>query len=105
LPTQSELGLFSWAFVSPSLDETDWTDDATSATTHFAIHMVSVFVSFDDHPNSDSIGSRCVTTAHNNLGPTPLSAKAAKPSIRKARSAAKPSIRKARYPRIRTRHN
>ena len=91
LPTTGELGLVYYFTIA---NETNWTDDATSASNHYAVRVAGFTIAFEDHPNSDSVGFRCVLTPHNNLGPSPTSA-----------TAAKSSIRKARYLRIRTRHN
>jgi hypothetical protein len=85
LPSGAELGQVYRAITTPSFDETNWTDEATSATNHFAYHIVGFSLMRDDHPNSDSVGSRCVTTPHNNLGVSPTSAAASRSSIRQIR--------------------
>jgi hypothetical protein len=85
LPSLAELGTV-YRFLAP-LDEADWTDEATSASNHYAPHIVGFVLSIDDHPNSDSVGYRCVTTPHNNLGASPMSAAASQSSIRTSRQA------------------
>jgi hypothetical protein len=85
LPSGAELGQVYRAITTPSFDEANWTDDATSATNHFAYHLVGFALMRDDHPNSDSVGSRCVTTPHNNLGASPTSAAVQRSSIRTRR--------------------
>jgi Collagen triple helix repeat (20 copies) len=85
LPSVGELMIIVRTTGTTSTDETNWTDDATSASTHTAIHRIGFSVSLDDHPNSDSVGSRCVTTPHNNLGPSPTSAATQRSSVQTRR--------------------
>jgi hypothetical protein len=86
LPSTAELAAVQrWLLItSPSLDEEDWSDEATGGSTHFSIHIVSSppSLAFIEHLDSDSVGSRCVTTPHNNLGASPTSAAARRSSIR-----------------------
>jgi hypothetical protein len=84
LPSMAELATVYRFIVFPGIDEADWTDEATSASTHYAPHLVGFTLSLDDHPNSDSVGYRCVTSPRNNLGPSPTSATAPQSSIEDA---------------------
>jgi hypothetical protein len=84
LPSMAELATVYRFIVFPGIDEADWTDEATSASTHYAPHLVGFVLSLDDHPNSDSVGYRCVTSPRNNLGPSPTSATAPQSSIEDA---------------------
>jgi hypothetical protein len=84
LPSTGEIGLIYFTLIntSPPGDESNWSDDATGASSHTAVRLNGISVTLADHPNSDSIGARCVVTPHNNLGPSPTSATGAN-SIRK----------------------
>jgi hypothetical protein len=88
LPSNGELGLVFRVVgaSSPTFDEIDWTDEATSATTHFALHIVvapgNVSLLQEVHSNTDSIPHRCVTTPQNNLGPSPTIAATRQSSTR-----------------------
>jgi hypothetical protein len=82
LPSAAELGTIYRAIVTPSFNEADWTDDATGASSHYVLHLVGFALGHEDHPNSDSVGYRCVTTPHNNLGPAPTSTAASQSSLR-----------------------
>jgi hypothetical protein len=97
LPTSGELGIvyFTVANTNPSVSETNWTDDATSGSSHYAILVAGHAIGLEDHPDSDSIGFRCVVAPHNNLGPSPLS-----PTRATAKAATgKSTFRKARHSR------
>lgn len=85
LPSFGELGMIHRFIVTPSTDESDWTDEATSASDHYAPHLVGFVFNPDVRPNGDSVPSRCVTTPHNNLGPSPTIAAAARAAIRTGR--------------------
>jgi hypothetical protein len=76
LPSMAELGTVYRFIADGSITEANWTDDATSASNHFAFRLIGFGISREDHPNSDSFGSRCVATPHNNLGPSATSAAA-----------------------------
>jgi hypothetical protein len=82
LPSVAELGTIYRAIATSSIDEANWSDDATGASNHYVLHVIGFSLFHEDHPNSDSVGSRCVTTPHNNLGPSPTSAAASTLSIR-----------------------
>jgi hypothetical protein len=84
LPSTAELATIYRAIVTTTINEADWTDEATSTTTHYAPHLVGFVLSLDNHPNSDSIGYRCVTSPHNNLGSSPMSAVKSRSLITKA---------------------
>jgi hypothetical protein len=84
LPSTAELGTVFRAIVTAAIDETDWTDEATSTSTHYAPHLVGFVLSLDDRPNGDSVGYRCVTSPRNNLGPSPTSAAAGQSEIESA---------------------
>jgi hypothetical protein len=96
LPSTGDLGIVYLTIIGST--ETNWSDDATSASSHYAFSLTGNVVGFEDHPDSDSVGFRCVVTPHNNLGPAPTG-----PAARQG-TAAKSSIRKARHLRSRTRH-
>ena len=81
LPSMGELGIV-YVAIGPSAAEANWSDEATSASTHYALRVAGFSLTHEDHPNSDSVGSRCVTTPHNNLGASPTSAGAQQSSIR-----------------------
>jgi hypothetical protein len=85
LPSMAELGTVYRFIANGSINEANWTDEATSASTHYAFRLLGFGISRDDHPNSDSVGSRCVTTPHNNLGASPTSAATAQSSLRTGR--------------------
>jgi hypothetical protein len=94
LPSTAELGNIYLAITTPGIDETNWSDEATSASSHYAPRLVGSTVSpTEDHPNADSIRSRCVTTPHNNLGPAPTSAAAARGSSIQTRGQLKSAAR------------
>jgi hypothetical protein len=101
LPSVAELGTIYRAIATASINEANWADDATSASTHYVLHVVGFSLLHEDHPNSDSVGSRCVTTPHNNLGPSPTSAAASRSSTRAGTQA---RIRTGSQARIRTRN-
>jgi hypothetical protein len=82
LPSLAEVGTIYRFIATGATDETNWTDEATSTSNHYAPHLVGFVLSLDDHPNSDSVPSRCVTTPHNNLGASPSSAAAQRSSTR-----------------------
>ncbi len=72
LPSMGEIGTV-YAALGGTVTETNWSDDATSASTHFALAVAGFALTFQDHPNGDSVASRCVIAPHNNLGPAPTS--------------------------------
>jgi hypothetical protein len=84
LPSTAELGTVFRAIASGTLDEADWTDEATSTSTHYGPHLVGFVLALDDHPNGDNVGYRCVTSPRNNLGPSPLSATSSRTEIESA---------------------
>jgi hypothetical protein len=96
LPALSELGPVYRAIATPTIDENNWTDEATGASSHFALHVVGFTLGIENHADSVSIGSRCVTTAHNNLGPAPTIAAASQASTRANKQVRTPTFRKVR---------
>jgi hypothetical protein len=85
LPSMAELGTVYRFIANASSNEVNWADDATSASTHFAFRLIGFVITREDHPNSDSVGSRCVATPHNNLGPSPTSAATQRSSVQTRR--------------------
>jgi hypothetical protein len=85
LPSQAELGTIYRFIANGSITEANWTDDATGASTHYVFSLGGFTIAREDHPNSDSVGSRCVATPHNNLGASPTIAAAQQSSIRTSR--------------------
>jgi hypothetical protein len=87
LPSTGELGNIYLAITTPGIVEANWSDDATSASSHSTPSLSGATVEpASSSPNSDSIRSRCVTTPHNNLGPAPTIAAAARGSSSQARA-------------------
>jgi len=52
-------------------DENDWSDNDSGSGNATTVHITNFVVGFEDHPQSGAHTYRCVTPAHNNLGPTP----------------------------------
>jgi collagen triple helix repeat protein len=71
LPSMGEIGTIYATITTPSFNETNWSDDATSGSSHYALGVVASLLSPASHPDSDTIASRCVIAPHNNLGPAP----------------------------------
>jgi hypothetical protein len=81
LPSMGELGTV-YVAIGGSANEANWSDDATSASSHNVLRVAGFTLALEDHPNSDSVGSRCVIAPHNNLGASPTSAAAQQSSTR-----------------------
>ena len=81
LPSMGELGTV-YVAIGGSAHEANWSDDATSASSHNVLRVAGFTLALEDHPNSDSVGSRCVIAPHNNLGASPTSAAAQQSSTR-----------------------
>jgi hypothetical protein len=80
----------------------NWSDDATSASSHNVLRVAGFTLAIEDHPNSDSVGSRCVIAPHNNLGASPTRAAAQQSSTRfrrQVRSVARSSFAWPKGPR------
>jgi hypothetical protein len=81
LPSVGEVGMIYRFLANGTLNEANWTDEATSTTTHYVLRLTGFSLGHESHPNTDSFGSRCVTTPHNNLGPSPTIAAASQSAI------------------------
>src|SRR5262249_12073905 len=82
LPSASEV--LEYVLALGGVTETDWTNDHYAAGSSYAVAAAGLAVGLAGHADGDTLGYRCVTSPHNNAGPTPTGPTRAATSARSA---------------------